>query len=952
MRAVVRSAAVVGRSAELTLLTEAIACLQAGCTARGAVFVVTGEAGIGKSRLAREAADAAACRGLPVVWGRASAGLPAVPMRPVTELVTAGFAALDPRADTRRLDPYRPALARLVPVAGAPPSPEATAVVLAEGVRQLLAALRGVAIVEDLQWADAGTMAVVEYLADHAQADPVVLVLTVRTDEDAPFAAVARGLAQRGAATLLDLRRLDQAEAGAMAAACLGVAGAPPEPARELLDAAEGLPLLIEDLLSAAIGEGSLVRSGSTWTAARDLVPGISPTFGDTVQRRLAGLDDRVVAVLRAAALLGPGFDWRLLPAITGQDPEAVLAALRGGIACGLIVADAVGFAFRHALTAAAVAARMLPPERARMCRRAADAVRASTPAGEPDDEACLLAARLLAAAGDQQAAADLMLLAGRRALAAGLVSSAVALLDRAAELSPSAETGLALLEAVSAAGDAARTREVGAATLALLPGGPPLMHAHLLQARGLMGSRPQDADRELTAARVAAAGDPVLLARVDALAALVMLQSSRADRIDRARSLAARAVTAAEASGLHEVACEALEVIGRCARVTDLDAAEAAFARQLQIAKLGQLELWRLRAQNELGTIAWLRRCDPSGVQAAHDAALAAGAVLLATGYAVDLAVFHTLLGEYPRALAIAGECARLARRLGADGLLHSAVLAQAMVAAHQARRDDMEALLTQLGDTAAGDLAVAEWGLCRAMAALAEEDRQAALAAFARAEQEMRTLPALMGDAFSGVSVVVRLADGTADAADLAAIDRHAPGTILHVLTGALARAIVAGRDGRPREAAAFIEEAKTVRNAGLYRHLLFRYTAEAALADGWGDPAAWLVEAQAWFASHGLERPEAACRRLLRAAGVPVGRSGRAEVTVAPALRRLGVTAREGEVLTLLGYQLTNRAIGDRLFLSPRTVEKHVASLRRKLGASSRDDVPAAARRLANG
>src|SRR5438105_4884372 len=403
MDAALRSPAVVGRVAERALLADAIACLRAGRSACGAVFVITGEAGIGKSRVAREAADAAASQGLPVVWGRASAGLPAVPMRPVTELVAAGFAALDPGVDTRRLDPYRPALARLVPVAGAPPSPDAAAVVLAEGVRQLLAALGGVAIVEDLQWADAGTAAVVEYVADHIRSDPVVLVLTVRSDEAASFAAVARALVRRGSATMLDLPRLDRTEVGVMAAACLGVAaGAAPEPAQALLEAAEGLPLLVEDLLLAAVGEGSLVRSGATWTATRDLVPGVPPTFHDTVQRRLDGLDDRVVAVLQAAALLGSSFDWRLLPAITGQDVDAVLTALRHGIACGLVVADAMGFAFRHGLTAAAVVAHMLPPERVRLCRRAAAAVQASAPAGEPDDGACLLAARLLAAAGDR----------------------------------------------------------------------------------------------------------------------------------------------------------------------------------------------------------------------------------------------------------------------------------------------------------------------------------------------------------------------------------------------------------------------------------------------------------------------------------------------------------------------------------------------------------------------
>src|ERR1700730_14394977 len=183
MDAAVLSPAIVGRVAERALVADAIACLRAGRSACGAVFVIAGEAGIGKSRLSREAADAAASHGLPVVWGRASAGLPAVPMRPVTELVAAGFAALDPGAGTRHLDPYRPALARLVPVAGAPPSPDAAAGVLAAGVRQLLAGVGGVAIVEDLQWADAGSAAVVEYVADHIRSDPLVLVLTVRSDE-------------------------------------------------------------------------------------------------------------------------------------------------------------------------------------------------------------------------------------------------------------------------------------------------------------------------------------------------------------------------------------------------------------------------------------------------------------------------------------------------------------------------------------------------------------------------------------------------------------------------------------------------------------------------------------------------------------------------------------------------------------------------------------------------
>ena len=114
--------------------------------------------------------------------------------------------------------------------------------------------------------------------------------------------------------------------------------------------------------------------------------------------------------------------------------------------------------------------------------------------------------------------------------------------------------------------------------------------------------------------------------------------------------------------------------------------------------------------------------------------------------------------------------------------------------------------------------------------------------------------------------------------------------------------------------------------------------RLVAEAALADGWGDPAAWLAEDLAWFTAAGFEAPAAACRRMLRRTGARIARPG----PVSPALRRHGVTAREAEVLGLLTAGLPHRDIAVRLGLSHRTVEKHVERLLAKTGSGGRAEL----------
>jgi DNA-binding NarL/FixJ family response regulator len=114
-------------------------------------------------------------------------------------------------------------------------------------------------------------------------------------------------------------------------------------------------------------------------------------------------------------------------------------------------------------------------------------------------------------------------------------------------------------------------------------------------------------------------------------------------------------------------------------------------------------------------------------------------------------------------------------------------------------------------------------------------------------------------------------------------------------------------------------------------------------AALDDGWGDPVPLLradLDAHERGSAPQLAR---ACRDLLRRAGAPT-RRGRGDSPVPPALRAAGVTSREMDVLTLVAAGLTNAQIAERLYLSRRTVETHVAHLLAKTGARTRGDLRA--------
>ena len=269
---------------------------------------VTGEAGIGKSRLTRELA-AAAGPGTTVLAGRAVPVSASIGYRPLTEALLQGLRGQAFPGDPG-LAAWRPALRAVLPTldggndgGDGGQHGDYSAAVRGEAVLQLLRRLAGPAglllILEDLHWADPDTLAVLEYLSDNLAAEPVLCVVTCRDGDEAGSAgaALAARLAGRRAAARLPLVRLTDDEVASMVSACLPGAGG--EVISRVQQRAEGIPFLVEELLAAS---------------------GVPGSFADSVRSRLAALTADQRLVLHTAALLGRQFDWRLLGAAADLD--------------------------------------------------------------------------------------------------------------------------------------------------------------------------------------------------------------------------------------------------------------------------------------------------------------------------------------------------------------------------------------------------------------------------------------------------------------------------------------------------------------------------------------------------------------------------------------------------------------------------------------------------------
>lgn len=157
--------------------------------------------------------------------------------------------------------------------------------------------------------------------------------------------------------------------------------------------------------------------------------------------------------------------------------------------------------------------------------------------------------------------------------------------------------------------------------------------------------------------------------------------------------------------------------------------------------------------------------------------------------------------------------------------------------------------------------------------------------------------------------------------------------------------ANGILHGRQGDHAEAASEVARGDSGASPlAWFQHHARRLVAEAAIADGWGEPVRWLRESLAEFEGRGDDDLAASCRRLLAKAGAPVPRKVSADDGVPEDLQAKGITARELEVLELLAEAMPTREMAERLFLSHRTVERHISNIAVKVGVPGRAGVVA--------
>ncbi len=262
---------VVGRAAELAELDSA---LQAALRGQGRVVCLTGEAGIGKSRLARELAATARSGGAVVGIGRGVPNGATTPYRALTEALLQCIRGREPLADAE-LAPWLPALGAIVPTLAGESAAKASSPVRAEAIIRLLSRLADpdglVFVLEDLHWSDPHTLAIAEYLADNLTAAPVLFLMTARDDVPCLAGEVTGRLLGARSARHLAMERLDPALVVQMVRAC--VPGADDETVARVQRAADGIPFLSfdrGDVQSVTVGgvtfARAVLRPGWRWS--------------------------------------------------------------------------------------------------------------------------------------------------------------------------------------------------------------------------------------------------------------------------------------------------------------------------------------------------------------------------------------------------------------------------------------------------------------------------------------------------------------------------------------------------------------------------------------------------------------------------------------------------------------------------------------------------------------
>jgi DNA-binding CsgD family transcriptional regulator len=950
-----RSEILIGRTAELATLTR---WLHEPGRARAGFCL--GMPGVGKSRLVAEAAAQAAASGLLVVHGRASSIGPVSPLRPFAEALAALHRrGLLPEDD---LGGYRPLLARVVPqvpgtgrlgIGEAVPT-----VVFAEAVLRVLAVVAAPAgcllVLEDLHDADLESLAVLDYLLDHIAGTPIAIVGSLR-EEPAGAREVLAAAEQRGVAELLPIRPLEREDTARLVAACLDTEQPPDDLVELAWQHSNGNPLLVEELLYDLIDTGHLRPDGERWLLAAGPVLAPPPSMLQLVAARVERLAGLTRQLLVTAAVYGDRFPLPAVQTAVAAGEVEFGDAIGEATATQLIVAAELGwYRFHHPLSHAAVLQLASVGERREAAGRLAEAVLAEDPGRT--STTCRVAGRLLAEAGQPRAAGELYASAGREAHRTGALELAVADLTEAVRLLPPDESLIGdlvgvLIDTWQLDGALELVDRLPPATG---PGRERRALTHLDLAWGCYGmSRRSECQRQLGSAQTLISGTDSEQVRVHCDVVEVFLKASRSSRhlaeaaapraravAEAAERLARTAGQAAERRSAAEAACRGWMSL----LVLSGEQREECFEHITALAEEHDLASWRFNARMEAADQRVLTEGDLSLLDAVHAQAQEFGMVGQALALQTHILVERVQLAEGNLAPVLAGltGCLEQARRLGNTGIERYALRGLVLAAGCRADRTALEKAVARF--EAAGGYStwtgVMDVRFTSAVClALEGRDREALDSLEDLARQHLDNPNDELARPYAVTQLLGTMARTVQPAEVAAALETASRLRWCRQFLYAAA-AVHAGRQGDRAKAEQYAGHARAA--AEVYpvtRHLIARLVAPAATADGWGNPIEDLRAAEAWFHQQDMTSAARTCRDMLRTLGASVPQRRDSTDAVPAKLRALGVTTREYEVGQLLAENLSNRAIGERLHISPRTVEKHIAALITKLTVPDR-------------
>jgi DNA-binding CsgD family transcriptional regulator/tetratricopeptide (TPR) repeat protein len=979
----------VGRRHEMSALTGA---LDRAAVGKPTGLLMSGDAGVGKSRLVAEAVERAAGAGFTVLVGRClDTAESALPYLPFTEIVGA-LSATHPELVAEHL-----ALRHLLPggfarVAAGGEQRDLGQLQVFDAVLSVLDDLTAVTpvllVVEDLHWSDRSSRDLLFFLLSRLTGQRLVVLATYRSDDlhrRHPLRPLLSELVRLPQVERVDLAPLD--------------AGESLELVRRLTDGSVTEPVMRR---IARRSEGNAFFAEELVSASSD---GLPHGLVEVLVARIEGLSPTTQRVLRIASVAGRRVSHQRLAAVSGLPDDDLEQALREAAAHHVLVAASTepggigtddGYHFRHALLREAIYHELLPGERGRL--HAAYAQLLAIPGGtgprgvaKPGRAAELahhamsghdlrlgLAASVQAAveADDREAPAEALLHAERAIELWRAVpdAEAVAGVDEgsvtrwaawAASISGDPDRGIALgrraLELAEQRGDPALSARIGqryALRLMDLAGREQEALAAARRALSLIAHEPPSSDvawAHATLARVLYRLDHFAEAISEAEAALAVARQVPCDEADSDGATA-----------------DALVTLGVCAEFGgDPQRARQLLAEAKPLARQSSTLTVELRAYYSVGlSLLDEGRLAEAGAEFAAGEERAAATGTTWSTYGLNLRVAHVIAkfmrGEWDAAEAaaeIAGESvsATVATRLAAAGLLTA--VGRGRFAAVQRRLEELRE------STQADDQVILLVGQAGIEAALwqGRPDEAASRAREAIAGLNIGAYTDLaphLGRILLGALGVAAHADmaaaglqpldeATADASQMVRIAEEAAERGLP-RAGKLgpegsawlkrARAELTRLTGPPNPAAwqqvadAFGYETDGGTAVGYRQAYALLRRAEAVLASGGahGTVEPDLRAAYATATSLGAEPLAGALRELARRAGVRLEAAGSV-----PSPGPDPLTPRERSVLALVAEGRTNRQVGAELFISEKTVSVHLSRVMAKLGASSRTE-----------